>query len=543
MMQQRPRRAGGALQLWLVLSLALLVFVSVAITTGLLFARTRGGGPGVGPVAALRSSDDFVRSRADVSARLARGAAQRPCPRRVWVVMTSVDAPGPTATRWCSLAQRNGWGAVVIGDQPREGGVDVWQGRVPSGCEYLDPDAQLSLPFLTAEAGVLPWHAYARKNLGYLYALWGDAEVVIDADDDNDPDSEHRGSLEAAVREMLAGRLPGARALAVPSQRSGLSLRRAPQSQLHSIDLGSGAESLASHSARRPPVLNPYPLFGLGGAWPRGMPLSLVEQGGQVVDCATAPVGRLALRPLVLQLLADGDPDVDAIWRLGNGARVGRARFHTDSPPILAAPGTYVPLNSQATLWHRDALVGAFLPTTVPGRVTDIVRGYIAQRFLWWHQHDNGVAGIWGAAVHHARHPHSIQRDLLQEISLYRDAEELLNALDEWTPRDSTQHADTAFIALIAQLVTKGLLQPREESVAAAFAVDIAAMQGTTPSDTRCAQHSQPPPPTTAADTADLPAGGRPYWPGLILSDQCAQDQCRTPSWLALTGAACCCAL
>jgi hypothetical protein len=55
---------------------------------------------------------------------------------------------------------------------------------------YLSPDDQnnlmSSLPFIN----VIPWNSFARKNIGYLYAIAHGAKYVWDFDDDNKLDDE-----------------------------------------------------------------------------------------------------------------------------------------------------------------------------------------------------------------------------------------------------------------------------------------------------------------------------------------------------------------
>ena len=57
-------------------------------------------------------------------------------------------------------------------------------------------------------------------------------------------------------------------------------------------------------------VANPYAHFGFPHIWPRGYPLDQIRPEAQAERFS-----RLQARPLILQGLADKDPDVDAIFR------------------------------------------------------------------------------------------------------------------------------------------------------------------------------------------------------------------------------------
>ena len=57
-------------------------------------------------------------------------------------------------------------------------------------------------------------------------------------------------------------------------------------------------------------VVNPYAYFGYPSIWPRGYPLDQIRP-----EMQSEAFSRVAVKPLILQGLADKDPDVDAIFR------------------------------------------------------------------------------------------------------------------------------------------------------------------------------------------------------------------------------------
>ena len=70
------------------------------------------------------------------------------------------------------------------------------------------------------------------------------------------------------------------------------------------------------------------------------------------------------------------------------------------------------------------------LPTTVEGRVSDIWRGYAAQRLLW----DQGLGVVYASpVVVQNRNAHNYLADFQGEQDLYHRSGVLLRFLDTWT--------------------------------------------------------------------------------------------------------------
>lgn len=251
---------------------------------------------------------------------------------------------------------------------------------------------QNSLPFKTAK--LLPWNHYARKNLGYLYAIMQGADLLYETDDDNLP---------------------------YPSWP-----------EFYPVDLD--AETYL-HSEQK--FINVYSHFCKANVWPRGFPLTCIRHAGKlektVVSNVSAPIQ---------QGLADLEPDVDAIYRLTIGDQI---KFSENSPLFLGS-GTYCPFNSQNTLWYPEAFQYLFLPAFVPSRVTDIWRGYIAQHFL--QQNEQGIL-FCNPSVYQERNYHNLLHDFVEEIELYIKTESLIECLEAY----SSNHGN--FTDVISHLSSK----------------------------------------------------------------------------------------
>lgn len=311
------------------------------------------------------------------------------------LVMTTIHAPTAALQQMREAAE--GWSIVVVGDRKAPAGWHL------DGTRFLSLDAQREMGKLAAE---LPEDNYARKNIGYLEAIRGGAKLIAETDDDNHPYPGFLRDLRPSVH--------------------------APRAE--------------SDGWR-----NVYLHFTEERIWPRGFPLELITASYD----RTHETGPPSDWPCpVQQFLADGDPDVDAIFRLTHQEEV---RFRQGS--IVLGPGTYCPFNSQNTVWWPEAYSLLYLPSLVSFRMTDIWRSLIAQVCL--HATGTNVA-FHGPTVHHRRHQHPLLDDFEQEISGYLGNARILEALRSLSlssqPGDSGCNLRRCYDALV-----EGGFVPRDE--------------------------------------------------------------------------------
>jgi hypothetical protein len=268
------------------------------------------------------------------------------------IVITTIHEPSEAVRAFASLP---GHRLVVVGDRKSPAG---W---ACPGADYLSVEDQLRLHGPVAR--LLPFNHYGRKMIGYLHAIAGGADVIVDTDDDNLPK-------------------PG---WSFPDFDGTYDV----------IDAGPG-------------FLNVYALFTDQHIWPRGLPLDRILHGDHVA--ATAPA---ACRVGVWQGLADEDPDVDAIYRLV----VGKACIFRERAPVVLAKGTLCPWNSQNTAVRRELFPLLYLPVTVTFRFTDILRSLVAQPIMAAAGYG---LGFLGATVVQKRNPHDPMADFESEVPMYR---------------------------------------------------------------------------------------------------------------------------
>lgn len=219
---------------------------------------------------------------------------------------------------------------------------------------------------------VLPKNHYARKNLGYLKAMMDGADCIYDTDDDNIPNN----NWNARERECKA------------------------------------------MSAENKGWVNIYSSFTKYTIWPRGLPLTEIDKRPRLSD----PV---QISSPIHQGLADGSPDVDAIWRLTRG---GDINFEYQRS-IHLPPGTWSPFNSQSTWWFKEAFPLMYLPQYCSMRMTDIIRSFVAQRCLW--EMGKGVVFHSPSDVIQERNKHDLMKDFEDEVQGYLYNDKIKQSLDE----------------------------------------------------------------------------------------------------------------
>ena len=269
--------------------------------------------------------------------------------------MTSINAPGAALTALAEGSVLRGGELIVVGD------VRSPDGFALEGCRFLDVRAQLDSGFSYARA--CPVGHYARKNVGYLEAIRGGAEVIAETDDDNVPD--------------IAFFEPRSRTVTAP---------------------------YVDHAG----WVNVYRYFSDVLIWPRGFPLDRIARPVPAME--SLPVGPRECP--IQQGLINDDPDVDAAYRL-----ILPLPQSFDGPPAVAlGPGSWCPFNSQNTRWWPAAHPLLYLPAHCSFRMTDIWRSFVAQRIAW--------AQPWSILFHlptvrHHRNDHDLMRDFEDELPGY----------------------------------------------------------------------------------------------------------------------------
>lgn len=285
----------------------------------------------------------------------------------ITIVVTTINPPTQCLREFAKGAAERGNRIIVAGDRKTPPDFAL------QATLFLSLQDQVKR--FPAFSSALPCNSYTRKNVAYLTAMAGAADVIVDTDDDNAPLPAFWDECDATVQGRRA-----------------------------------------SHQG----WLNAYAYFSDIPIWPRGFPLTEVAPSFS----GTHPVSSGRFLCPIQQGLANRNPDVDAIYRLLYRLPI---EFNVADPLILDT-GVWCPFNSQNTRWWPQAFSLLYLPAHCSFRMTDIWRSFVAQRILW--------ANGWRVSFHKAtvyqdRNAHDLMRDFEDEVPGYLMNERIRRALED----------------------------------------------------------------------------------------------------------------
>lgn len=322
-------------------------------------------------------------------------------------VVTTIQEPTTPIRRMAEAVKAYGGHTLVIGDRKGPDSFEL------ENADFISIEEQVDLPFQLVRR--LPENHYTRKNLGYLLAIQGGAERIFETDDDNYP-------------------------------LSGWSPKDLAQDSFEVVFTG---------------WCNIYRYFSPENIWPRGFPLEKLCCDAPPLD---GPLSKKADYP-IQQLLANGSPDVDAVWRLV----LDRKITFQDKGAVSLAKGTWCPFNSQATWWWPEAYPYLYLPSFCSFRMTDIWRSFVAQRCLWA---DGNKMLFHNACMFQERNEHDLIKDFRDEIDGYLNNSAIIKCLEEISLQEGkkTQNLMSCYEAL----VRKGFVPEAEIALVDAWCNDLA---------------------------------------------------------------------
>jgi len=315
----------------------------------------------------------------------------------MYSVITTIFPPGPCMQKLSARLREINTPLIVVGDKKGPVSFDL------EGTVFLSLADQGNLGFQIAS--LLPTGHYARKNIGYLYAIQQGAQCIYETDDDNAPND----------------------------------LWKTRTKQVH------------AHKFKYNGWFNVYKHFSDAIIWPRGLPLDQINNDNALKEL---PMPEIMTAP-IQQGLADGSPDVDAVWRL---ILDGNFTF-SQNPDIYLEPGTWCPFNSQNTWWWREAFPLMYLPSHCTFRMTDIWRGFVAQRCLWAMGY--GIS-FHAPDVYQDRNEHNLMRDFEAEVPGYLGNHTFVETLNGLDLTEGIGSASDNVCRCYDALISKGFF-PREE--------------------------------------------------------------------------------
>lgn len=325
-----------------------------------------------------------------------------------FIAITSIFPPTEGIVRFSSLEN---YKTIVVGDKKTP--VD-WE------CEntiFISVNDQNKLNYNILKK--LPYNHYCRKMIAYVYAIKHGAEVIVDTDDDNIPKSNWTF-------------LPGDGNYLTSKQGLGF--------------------------------INIYKAYTSQHIWPRGFPLTRIVDGSSVIS--RSDLQKESVRVGVWQGLVDGDPDVDAIYRLTNN----QPCFFEQKKPVVLHKGTICPFNSQNTTFcFKELFPLLYLPAYVNFRFTDILRGLIAQPIMWAKDY---LLGFCQSTVLQKRNPHNYLEDFKDEIPCYLYPDRVINVVSEIV-QTRASIGDNLYVAYEA-LEKEGITTKQEINLLSEWLKDVA---------------------------------------------------------------------
>jgi len=289
-----------------------------------------------------------------------------------WIVVTSINVPQKAIMAISELCKSDGWRCVVVGDKKTP---INWYAK---NIDFLSLDDQDKIYPNLSE--MLPLNHYCRKNIGYIFAATNGADIILETDDDNIPLANFGKNINKSVDGRLLGESDW---------------------------------------------INVYKYFTDSLIWPRGNPLDSIFDIGKVLNY------NYSSECPIQQYLADGDPDVDAIYRLIFKANIN---FRNDESPVILSSGTWCSFNSQNTLFFKEYFPLLYLPCFVSFRMTDIWRSFVAQVVLW---SEGKHLSFSKASVVQVRNEHNLMSDFNDEVVGYQNNREICEILKQasldWT--------------------------------------------------------------------------------------------------------------
>lgn len=348
-----------------------------------------------------------------------------------WIIMTTKNIPTIFFDKLLNVIDKNTWKILIV-ERGKNKISSSWEkyiknNNVSDDVIYLSLESQKKLCYQTTK--YISDNSYGRKNIGYLYAIEHGAKEILDIDDDILFNSNPINSLKTNLTRL---RLCYANNI------------------IH--------------------MINPYTYFGRPDIWPRGFRLKDTNKNN-TYDFYTAMGDRLLIKPLIFNGLMK-NPDLDTIYlqtRENIYLENKNKKFYKPSP-LFYIPGNYVPINSKNTLFLYEAFPAIALPISVTMKVSDIWRGYLAQRYIWGF---NGVTILTNSNANYRRNITNISLDFKEERGLFFELGNLLECLNKEFDENDIKYPGMFIIKLIEILVENNILDKNDLDMYKAFLYDI----------------------------------------------------------------------
>ena len=314
------------------------------------------------------------------------------------IVLTTINKPNINLNKLTKLSRENKFDLIIIGDIKTPKDFELQYGS------YFDINKQKKLNFNFANK--CPLNSYARKNIGYLISYKNNYDTIIETDDDNFPKNNFFKfiKLKHKVNEI-----------------------------------------------KEKNWVNVYSKFTQKNIeiWPRGLPLDKINFKPNF------KTKKIEKEFFLKQGICEGNPDVDAIYRLTNNYI--NIKFKNNYKFSLG--DAFTPINSQNTIWSKKIFPLMYLPVTCTMRATDIWRGMIALNIM---QNDNQTALLFGTTMLQKRNIHDLSNDLREELPLYKNLSIAYKILKNLKLKKGTQNYSQNLFKSYEILIKNNIFNKKE---------------------------------------------------------------------------------
>ena len=323
------------------------------------------------------------------------------------LIITTINKPNNVINKYLDLSKKNNVRYILIGDKKSP----HYSKKYP----FFDIKKQKEFNF--SICNFLPYNSYSRKNIGYLIAMKNNSKIIVETDDDNYPKNNFFKNLK--IKKIL-------------KELSG------------------------------PKWINILDVFKKNNQliWPRGFPLNLINHQKKI------KVEKKEIFSPIQQRMCDGNPDVDAVYRLTN--KFKNHTFKNDN--FALSTKSICPFNSQNTVWHEIAFPLMYLPSYCTMRSTDIWRGFIAIKIL---ENYNWNLTFLNSTVVQKRNVHNLMDDFIQEIPVYKNTTNFCKALNELKLSGKYEHILVNMYKCYKILVNEKILNKKELPLLKRWLIDI----------------------------------------------------------------------
>lgn len=279
------------------------------------------------------------------------------------VIITTINPITETIKKHMNNTE---YDVIIVGDKKTP---DCYKNE---NCIYLDLEAQEK--FFPKLSKLIPYNHYGRKNLGYLFAIQREYEIIYETDDDNIPFDNFDNVL----------------------------------------NFDDTINTIQENDSK---WINIFKYFTNNNwIWPRGYPLSLIKK--HPIPNYTFENSKKDVS--IINGLVENDPDVDALFRLLCNHEV---TWEKNKKIIISNKNVCV-FNTQNTFWIDSTMfIGLLLPCSVTFRYCDILKGIIANMLL--RLNDKNMA-YTSPNVIQLRNEHDLMSDFKSEYSMYIANEKII---------------------------------------------------------------------------------------------------------------------